>query len=268
MPGGSEQGYVDGLVARFGSNGACASEAFDPLKRGKGGTQVGERTGRSFAAQGSRLDRLSFCIVHFAEPVRYSAEGWLAKNVSGLHPDLAFVLTQSESPLVRGMYPSSTADATAKRPSVGAAFRKSLRSLSTVMLQTTQSFLRCVKPNGAQRADAGFSAALVRQQLRCAGTVEAVQLMATGYPTRIPYSSLYERYAPQLPQLARIRIRGHEYPLEPRLFCETLARALGVQSGRYKLGATRLFLRAGSAAGPKRPPSCLRTAPQPPQWTT
>ncbi|EOD08320.1 hypothetical protein EMIHUDRAFT_68202, partial [Emiliania huxleyi CCMP1516] len=177
VPGGSEQGYVDGLVARFGSNGACASEAFDPLKRGKG----------------SRLDRLSFCVVHFAEPVRYSAEGWLAKNVSGLHPDLAFVLNQSESPLVRGMYPSSTADATAKRPSVGAAFRKSLRSLSTVMLQTTQSFLRCVKPNGHKAADT-FDGRFVMRQLRYTGVAAVVAIQRAGYPVSMAHADFVGRY--------------------------------------------------------------------------
>lgn len=205
MPGGSEQGYVDGLVARFGSNGACASEAFDPLKRGKGGTQVGERTGRFFAAQGSRLDRLSFCVVHFAEPVRYSAEGWLAKNVSGLHPDLAFVLNQSESPLVRGMYPSSTADATAKRPSVGAAFRKSLRSLSTVMLQTTQSFLRCVKPNGHKAADT-FDGRFVMRQLRYTGVAAVVAIQRAGYPVSMAHADFVGRY--------RCLVIGHAARLE------------------------------------------------------
>ena len=186
-------------------------------------------------------------------------------------------------------------------------------------LYTTHAlFIRCVKPNSTL-APRDFAPSLVLTQLRCSGTVEAVQLMATGYPTRIPYDALYARcapqchkmdrlsarprghswpghttgsssdriwrlgaarptallprltiratrltalsprcdpppsfpssscrYAPQLPQLAVVSIRGRPWPLEPRLFCETLALALGVEEGAYLLGLTRLFLRPGS----------------------
>jgi myosin heavy subunit len=259
-PGGGDANFCEAAAAAHRSNG------FLMEPRLAGHRQLRARDG--------------FVVRHFAGDVCYRAEGFLDKNNDALHPDLLAAAAQATNPLLAQAF--APADAAAARrkgsgggggggggfSSVGRRFVADLAQLVEELGSTRALFLRCVKPNGAQRADAGFSAALVLQQLRCAGTVEAVQLMATGYPTRIPYSSLYERYAPQLPQLARIRIRGHEYPLEPRLFCETLARALGVQSGRYKLGATRLFLRAGSAAGPKRPPSCLRTAPQPPHWTT
>ena len=53
------------------------------------------------------------------------------------------------------------------------------------------------------------------QQLRCSGTLDAVQLMAEAYPTRIPHAALYERYAPHMPEFVRL--------LEPPLFCEVVS---------------------------------------------
>ena len=63
---------------------------------------------------------------------------------------------------------------------------------------------------------------LVLTQLRCSGTIDAVQLMAGAYPTRIPYDSIYSRYASQMPDFVR--------KLEPPLFCEALALALEISN--------------------------------------
>jgi len=81
-------------------------------------------------------------------------------------------------------------------------------------LYTTHAlFIRCVKPNSTL-APRDFAPSLVLTQLRCSGTVEAVQLMATGYPTRIPYDALYARCAPQCHKMDRLsaRPRGHSWP--------------------------------------------------------
>jgi hypothetical protein len=46
--------------------------------------------------------------------------------------------------------------------------------------------------------------------------------MAGAYPTRIPYDSIYSRYASQMPDFVR--------KLEPPLFCEALALALEISN--------------------------------------
>ena len=74
-------------------------------------------------------------------------------------------------------------------------------------------------------------------QLRCSGTIDAVQLMAGAYPTRIPYESIYGRYASQMPDFVR--------KLEPPLFCEALALALEIPSNDMALGRTKIFFKAG-----------------------
>jgi acetyl-CoA carboxylase biotin carboxylase subunit len=67
-----------------------------------------------------------------------------------------------------------------------------------------------------------FTPSLVLTQLRCSGTIDAVQLMAGAYPTRIPYDSIYSRDASQMPDFGR--------QLEPPLFCEALALALEISN--------------------------------------
>ena len=68
-----------------------------------------------------------------------------------------------------------------------------------------------------------FTPSLILQQLRCSGTIDAVQLMAGAYPTRIPYSSIYDRYSQQMPEFVR--------KLDPPFFCEAIALALEIPSG-------------------------------------
>ena len=60
-------------------------------------------------------------------------------------------------------------------------------------------FVRCIKPNDALLAgkpDAG----LVLDQLRFSGMLEAVHLISSGYPGRIPFVEIHERFQGKLPR--------------------------------------------------------------------
>ena len=140
VPKGSELGFVEKLHEKFAKGRPKQSDCYDKLKRGKGGVLVGELTGKEFKSQGGDLDRLNFVVVHYAEPVMYTADGWLDKNRGYLRPDLAFVLTQSSSPLMRELFPPTVVDVT-KKSSVSSTFRKSLSQLHTTMLQTSQWYV-------------------------------------------------------------------------------------------------------------------------------
>lgn len=58
------------------------------------------------------------------------------------------------------------------------------------------------------------------QQLRYSGMCTALELMQHGFPTRISFEELYNRYSPYMP-LAIAK-------LKPILFCEALLVALGI----------------------------------------
>ena len=120
--------------------------------------------------------------------------------------------------------------------SVSRRFINDLNALMTDLNATKAHFIRCIKPNTSLQKSI-FTPTLVLTQLRCSGTIDAVQLMAGAYPTRIPFQSIYDRYATHMPDFVQ--------KLEPDLFCEALALALEITSKDFQLGRTKIFFRAG-----------------------
>jgi len=49
--------------------------------------------------------------------------------------------------------------------------------------------VRCIKPN-MQKSAASWEAETVTKQLRCAGVMEAVRVIAAGYPDRVPHTEV------------------------------------------------------------------------------
>lgn len=63
--------------------------------------------------------------------------------------------------------------------------------------------------------DHEFDGCLALAQLNCSGTTSVLELMEYGYPSRVPFSELYNMYKSYLPpELVR---------LEPKTFCEVYA---------------------------------------------
>merc|ERR1719150_3380174 len=85
-----------------------------------------------------------------------------------------------------------------------------------------------------------FEAASVMSQLQCAGMTSVLELMQQGFPSRAPFSELYNMYKQYLPaDLAR---------LDPRLFCKALFKALGLDDNQFQFGLTKVFFRPGKFA--------------------
>ena len=77
---------------------------------------------------------------------------------------------------------------------VSRAFLISLKKLLDALESTDAHFIRCIKPNNELKPNLLYGA-FVLTQLKCSGTLEAVELMQRGYPSRIPYSAIHERYS-------------------------------------------------------------------------
>ena len=123
--------------------------------------------------------------------MRYTAEGWLDKNRGFLSPELALVLSQSKSAIVRAMFPPSAE--VKKKSTISSTFRKSLRALSTTMLQTAQTYVRCVKPNGVRQPN-NFEGHFVLRQLRYTGVASVVEVQRSGYPISVSHADFISRY--------------------------------------------------------------------------
>ena len=104
--------------------------------------------------------------------------------------------------------------------------------------------MRCIKPNYGLQVGL-FENSYVVTQLRHTGLLQCCELLKHGYPTRISYSEIAQRYTPVLPKelLALPCLASSE-----RLLTSAVLYGFEVDPSLYQLGATRLFFRAGHHA--------------------
>ena len=183
----------------------------------------------------------AFVVRHFAGNVCYMSAGFMDKNNDTLNPDFESALFASTNSLLSTLFApdGSGKKRNASFNSVGRRFINDLDSLMTDLGATHAHFIRCLKPN-IRLQPQQFSATLILSQLRCSGTLEAVQLISASYPTRIPYDDVYGRYKDHMPDF----VQG----LEASYFTEAIALACDVSEDDYQLGRSKIFLRPGKGA--------------------
>jgi len=92
-----------------------------------------------------------------------------------------------------------------------------------------------------QKSATIWSEDVVEHQLRCGGLVEALKVLKLGYPTRVPYSTLYEKYHGSVTN-PLIKNMG------PESFSTALLIAFDVSEEDYELGLTKIFFKPSKAA--------------------
>ncbi|KAL6782533.1 MYO2 [Auxenochlorella protothecoides x Auxenochlorella symbiontica] len=204
----------------------------------------------------ARAPGTDFCIHHSSGSVVYSCAAMLDKNRDTLSQDPLLVLTDSSEPLVAELASGLRAREGERRAAagtVGARFRDQLRGLVAGLDATQLHFIRCLKPNAAQRADA-FDPRAVLHQLRCCGVLEVVRLARAGFPARHAHADFAAAYAHLLgPALGSERAstqRAHPGTPPPGALdtCLDLVRAFDIPAADFRAGRTRLFFRAGVLA--------------------
>ena len=211
--------------------------------------------GSGKGAKKGLTDKEAFILKHFAGDVTYSVLGWLDKNNDKLSEDYEKHLSLSSKELLKNHLAKKEEEEPPK-PAPGAkggkkgggkpkgaqtvsrAFLASLKKLLDALESTDAHFIRCIKPNNELKPNQLYGA-FVLTQLKCSGTLEAVELMQRGYPSRIPYSSIHERYKSFMPDFVQA--------LPPSEFVEAIALAFGVQKEDYQLGMYKIFMRSGKA---------------------
>lgn len=73
------------------------------------------------------------------------------------------------------------------------------------------NFIRCIKPNN-KMVELQFDGSLCLMQLKCSGMTSVLELMEHGYPSRTPFTELYNMYKDYLPKELK--------QLNPKTFCE------------------------------------------------
>merc|ERR1712176_645834 len=162
----------------------------------------------------------------------------MGKNMEAVHPDTAKMMKKSKSVLVREI--GSSGPKGRKKKSVTALFWSGIKTLMKNLHATEPYFVRCVNPN-MQKSSTIWDEKVVEHQLRCGGLVEALKVLKLGYPTRVPYSTLYDRYHGNVTN-PLIKNMG------PEAFSSALLIAFDVNEEDYELGLTKIFFKPSKAA--------------------
>ncbi|KAF8820611.1 myosin K, partial [Cardiosporidium cionae] len=175
-----------------------------------------------------------FTLKHYAGEVKYTAEGFVKRNTDFLSDDLLRFLASS------GHFVSTLAHfgkENNQRRCLGTLFAKHVNLLLKDLSKTSSHYIRCLKPNDFQQSHL-FDSFRMNEQLIYSGMVEALEVMRDGFPCRVPYADLWERYSPFLPSF----MQSHMHPKD---FVDILMQYLKISSRDYRLGNTRAFFRFG-----------------------
>jgi myosin-5 len=168
-----------------------------------------------FSASRKQQASLQFSIHHYAGPVEYTVTGFTAKNKDELRKETVYLLSHSDIPFVRELaqvmeqthhqHPPTgnpgdasprklhRADSSVGRATVGGQFRSQLKSLRRKIDRASPHYIRCLKPNDLLVPD-HFDIAIVAEQLRCGGILEAVRVARAGFTQHYAHADFLRRY--------------------------------------------------------------------------
>ena len=140
-----------------------------------------------------------FIVEHYAGPVVYHYEGFVEKNKDEVPRGASNLLEGSTIGFVQllgqiGATPTSaTTGRASKRPTAGGQFTRQLGELRKRIDMTSPHYIRCLKPNQSLQPDQ-FNNAMVADQLRYAGVLEAIRVSRFGYSQRYTHENFLSRY--------------------------------------------------------------------------
>jgi len=156
---------------------------------------------KRFEASPLQKGSLKFVINHFAGPVVYETEGFVEKNKDEIPRGATTLLESSSNEFVQllgkisGPSTAGSGGGRSKnlRPTVGGQFALQLTELRNRIAQTSPHYIRCLKPNQSL-APNEFDEAIIADQLRCAGVLEAIRVSRVGYSQRYTHDAFVQRY--------------------------------------------------------------------------
>ena len=166
---------------------------------------------KRFEATSLQKGSLKFVVHHFAGPVIYDTDGFVEKNNDEIPRGATTLLENSSNSFVQllGKINGPTTGSSSggrssfnKRTTVGGQFSFQLTELRKRIAQTSPHYIRCLKPNQSLAANE-FENAMIADQLRYAGVLEAIRVSRVGYSQRFTHSVFVERYRFVAPEALR-----------------------------------------------------------------
>ena len=220
-------------IQAFNNDQSFASSLYDK-HCGRGGASA------SFAANNGQKARGMFNVHHYAGPVEYNTNAFLEKNKDETPKEINELLASSENHFLQHLgeiilsRPVATNNRTPSkfgvhhhkqssliRVSVGKQFSSQLKQLRTRIDATSPHYIRCLKPNNDLRPD-HFDCAVIADQLRYAGILEAIRVSRVGYPQRY----LHERFLSRYRILALKELKSKEASKNPAVECKAVVDAI------------------------------------------
>ncbi|TGZ75576.1 hypothetical protein CRM22_000293 [Opisthorchis felineus] len=203
----------------------------------------------------------SFAVVHFAGEITYNIAGFVDKNREQMRSEVLNLLIESTEPVVASMFQNvysrrsnlAVPGPRLKTPMVLATFNTSLQNLMEKMKKYQPQFVRCIKPN-MEKKPMTFEDAIVFDQLRYTGVLEATRIRKSGFPVRPNYKAFIQNYGFLLPKTEHQYLRKLHNPMEAaRYLLNRLNLGIGINGAPMKgidfeLGKTKLFMRNQLAA--------------------
>jgi myosin heavy subunit len=195
-PHGTDKTFIDAIYKQCGK-----SERFlgRPLHQGK----------------------MQFIVSHYAGPVLYDGKDFVEKNKEEVPRGASALLESSNKGFVRllgkitmGSMDAGPTSATngrtkaKKRPTVASQFSSQLTDLRNRIEKTNPHYVRCLKPNQSLKPNE-FDSAMIADQLRYAGVLEAIRVSRVGYSQRYTKKHFLDRYRFIAPD--EVRQRGDDH---------------------------------------------------------
>lgn len=180
-----------------------------------------------------------FILTHYAGDVEYNIDGWLSKNKDVLSDNLLSVLKSSGNLLVKSFFDDSHQKRGGSFRTASTRHREQLGSLLHQLSSTQPHFARCIVPNNEKKSKT-FDRRLILDQLRCNGVLEGIRIAREGYPNRIFFKEFFNRY--------KLLSDGLGISSNSKKNTEFLLSSLRLDPSLYKVGSTKLFLKAGVLA--------------------
>lgn len=124
-----------------------------------------------------------FKIVHYAAEVNYDVKSFLFKNRQTVNSLLVKAVKGSSCKHISNLLSSFDDNTVNIKTTQSAQFRDQLFELMDRLGKTNPHFIRCIRPNDAQKP-LTFDKSSVIRQLRYSGIVDTVKIRQGGFPNR------------------------------------------------------------------------------------
>lgn len=229
LPAGSDESWIDKLYQNF------------------------DNSNHSKFFKKPRFGKTSFIVNHYAMEVSYESEGFIEKNRDSVPDEHMEVLMSTTNEFFKSVIdyaqdlaasvekaPAATKGRVINRkPTLGGIFKGSLIHLMNTINSTNVHYIRCIKPNESKAAWL-FDGPMVLSQLRACGVLETIRISCEGFPTRWTYEEFASRYYLLIPST--------QWVSEAKEFCNRILQKSIPAKGKYQLGKTKIFFRAGMLA--------------------